>query len=199
MSTPLVFILFTFRLQVVIFAVAVIAVVYLFVQRRAKPALGILAVILILSCLGFGNTMQVRLDTGDQRDLFWGIPFHYRNLDPESRRALLSLGDSDVPNQWIWCATAVGWNQVGFGVQRDYRCAAAWVNVDPEIAKLIVRDLAAYVQSTHALRGLPSCTSMLWPPVIDPSKFPYQVIAEWKTDQGVRDYLDRRGYFRESH
>ena len=158
---------FRFNLRTILWVVLIIAAGFLF-----------------LSCLGVGTSVQVRLDTGDQRECFWGIPVWYRPMLPEARKALLSLNDPQVPSRWVWCATQVGSNNADSMVFGFYHKASVWVEVNPEIAKLVIRDLANYMQTTHATHGLPDCHSMLW----------HGIVEDWEINENVQRYLTSREY-----
>jgi hypothetical protein len=179
-----------------VLAAAVIAMVFLLIKRRRWPAFGVFVAILVLSGLGLGDSVEVRLNTGDQRLLFWGVPIRsYRCLRPELRQRLLSLDDSEVPPQWVWCATKVGSNNADIMVFEFYRAVTAWVEIDPEIAKLVVRDIAKYLQTTHATHGLPDCNTMIWPDVVEQADDGrYHVVPNWRKNPEVQWYLRRKGY-----
>jgi hypothetical protein len=181
-----------------VLAGTVIAVAYLLIKRRNGLACAILVALLVLSGLGVGNSVVVYLPTGDQRLLFWGVPvMSYRCLKPEHRQGLLSLQDSEVPAKWVWCATQVGSNNADIMVFGFYRTATAWIDVDPEIAKLVVRDIANYLRTTHATHGLPECIAMIWPDVVErASDGRYHVVADWQKNPEVQRYLSKKGYVR---
>ena len=146
----------------VILAAAATGTLYFFIKRQFLLAFSIISVFVLLSYQGVGSSVQVRVDTGDRRKCFWGIPVSYIPMKPESRNALLSLNDPQVPKRWVWCATKVGSNNSDRMVYSFYYEAAAWVDIDPAIAKLVVRDLANYVQMTHATHGFTGlCTIAL--------------------------------------
>jgi hypothetical protein len=196
LTVPIIAVGLAFGIQGVVLASAIIGSLYFFIKRRTGPAFGIIGVFGFLSCLGVGNSVQVRVDTGDQRLCFWGIPASYRPMESESRKALLSLNDPQVPRRWVWCATKVGSNNADSMVYGFYYEAAAWVEVDPAIAKLVVRDLARYVQTTHATHGLPDCTSLIWPDVVDRRQPRAKVVEGWEKNQEVQAYLAARDYVR---
>jgi hypothetical protein len=194
LAVPVIALGVAFGIHSLILASAVIGALHFFVKRKIGPALFIVGGFVFLSCLGVGNSVQVRLDTGDQRLCFWGIPVCYHPTESESRKALLSLDDLQVPRRWVWCATKVGSHNADAMVYRFYYEAAAWVEVDPEIAKLIVRDLAKYVQTTHATHDLPDCTLILV--VVDRRQPRAKVVEGWEKNQYVQAYLTARGYVR---
>ena len=99
--------------------------------------------------------------TGYKRYLFLIFPIGYGQMLSEAREALLSLNDSEVPKQWVWCAMSVGSNNADIMVSSFDADAAACVSVDPAIARAVVRDLARYLRTTHATHGLPECDCML--------------------------------------
>lgn len=180
----------TFGMRGVFFVTAVIATFNFLRQREWEAAFGTAGMLALLSLLGVGSATQVRLDTGDQRFCFWGFPVTTTPMQAESRSALLSLDDPEVPHTWVQCATEVETNNVAAMVYCFYRDAAAWVEVDPDIARLVVRDLAQYVKSTHALQGWPPCSSMLW---LDPHHR-YRVPVDWEQNPAVQTYLAAKGY-----
>lgn len=179
-----------------VFAGALGTAIFLFIKGRGWSALGIVLVFLGLSGAGAGDSVEVHLRTGDQRLLFWGIPIgSYRQLNAERRQALLSLNDPQIPSQWVWCATRVGSNNADIMVIGFYREATAWVEADPEIAKLVVRDIATYLQATHATHGLPECIAMIWPDVVEQtSDGKYRVVPGWRKNPEVQRYLSKKGY-----
>jgi hypothetical protein len=157
-----------------------------------KMLLAIIGTFLVISGLGLANSTEVRLDTGDQRDCFWGIPIVYRPMEPKSRVALLSLDDSRIPKEWVWCATQVGSNNAHWMVYHFYRDAAAWVRVDTEIARAVVRDIASYVQTSHATHGLPDSWGMI-SFVLESRGDSTWVVEGWEKNPRVRAYLAQKG------
>ena len=75
-----------------------------------------------------------------------------------------------------------------------YYKASAWVKEDPMIAKLVVRDLAAYLRSTHASHSLPDCFNMISPWVVDRTPGGPKVISGWQKNPEVLQYLAKNGY-----
>lgn len=176
-------------------AAFVLTTAFLLMKRKSGLAFGfVIPLFLLLSCLGLGSSVEFRLDTGDKRFVFWGIPVSHRSLRAEQRDANLSLSDAEVPRRWVWCARQVGTNDPDAMVSAFYRDAAAWVDVDPEIAKLVRRDIADYLQTTHAARGSPECFVMLWPTVVEREETGSHVVQDWQKNPDVQAYLARKGY-----
>lgn len=149
---------------------------------------------IFLVAIDVGVSCQVRLDTGDRRYLFLIFPVGYGQMRSEAREALLSLNDSEVPKQWVWCARSVGSNNADIMVSSFYADAAAWVSVDPAIARAVVRDLARYLRTTHATHGLPECDCMLWPTITRGEDGRAKVPDEWQENAEIQGYLAAKGY-----
>jgi len=173
-----------------VLAATLIGFVLLLKRDKVGLAFGVIAAFLFLSCMGFGYSVEFRLDTGDERFLLWGVPYSYRSSRPE----LLSLNDTEIPKRWVWCATQVGSNNADIMVSDFYYGAALWVEVDPEIAKLIMRDIAEYLQSTHATHGLPECMEMTGSDVIEYNNGRPYVVKDWQANPRVQFYLEKKEY-----
>jgi hypothetical protein len=174
-------------------SIIAIAILVLLAQKRLGLALATVGAFLTASCLGVGQSVQVQLDTGDQRLCFCGIPvLTHRPMHATVRKELMSLNDGRVPFGWTWCATQIGTHNADAMVYGFYCKAAAWVDVDPEIAKLALCDIAKYVQLTHARGGLPQCACLLW--IVDQEDGRYKVPESWQDDAEIRQYLVSQGY-----
>lgn len=113
-------------------------------------------------------------------------------MQATARKELMSLNDGQLPFGWTWCATQIGTNNADLMVRGFYCKAAAWVEVDPEIAKLALRDIASYLQATHGTNGYPKCACLLW--AVDQVDCRYQVPDGWQQDGEIRQYLASQGY-----
>ncbi|HCS54980.1 MAG TPA: hypothetical protein DIW81_25905, partial [Planctomycetaceae bacterium] len=69
-----------------------------------------------------------------------------------------------------------------------------WGDVNPEIARLVVRDIAFYMQTTHANRGLPDSFSMISFDVIDRTNGVVRIADGWQKNPQVLDYLTEKGF-----
>src|SRR6266853_963593 len=47
---------------------------YFFLNKQNAAATGCVVAFVVLSCSGAGTSVEVRLNTGDQRLRFWGVP-----------------------------------------------------------------------------------------------------------------------------
>lgn len=109
------------------------AVPHHWIQGQSGWAGAIVVGLLILPLPGVGSSVSVRLDTGDQRIPFWGIPINSRPMREPARSALLTLDRPNAPRGWRWCAQQVGSNNADLMVYSFYTKATAWVDVDPKL------------------------------------------------------------------
>jgi len=183
--------------QPVALLTAILAAVYLLLKGKFTAALLIMAGVLALLCSGVAVTVQVRLDTGDQRALFCGIPYQYWPMHREVRDRLLSLRDPQIPSRWVWCAQQVGSNCPDAMIWSFYKKASAWVEVDRKIAALVVGDVVTYVATTHGRGGEITFSRMIWTDVVssDENCTP-RVLPGWENNPRVRWYLSKKHYDR---
>jgi len=172
-------------------------VVYWIRTGRGAWVLGISFCFAAAILTEFGTSVQVRTDTGDQRVCLFGIPAYYRPIAPEVRQALLTLESDDIPRRWVRCGPQVCTNDPASMMRGFYAKAAAWVAEDPDIAKLIVLDLAAYLQNTNAKSGLPQCTPMIWFNVVGrkDSSGAIVVLEGWQSNPEVQKYLADKDHY----
>lgn len=145
-----------------------------------------------LSIQDFATSVSVRLDTGDQRTEVWGIPISWAPMPEPARSALLTLKGADSRRRWQ-LVRHFGTHNVRHMVRQFYADAAAWVDVDPEVARFVVADIATYVETPHATTIGPFGT-LLRPDVIDRSTGTSRVLDKWEQNANVLAYLAQRGY-----
>ena len=183
-----------FGLEAAIPVGGLLLILWLSVKGRIAAAFGVFLVFLTLLLFEIGTSYQVSLATGDQRTCWWGIPVAYIPMEQRAREALLSLRDHYVPRSWVRCATKVGSNNPDRMVVSYYFRASAWVAVDPEIAKLVVRDIADWFQKTRGAHGFPECHAMIWIDVVESGPSGPRVIDGWDKNQAIQNYLAAKGY-----
>lgn len=166
--------------------------------KRLAASLGTAAgiVVMLAYALRSGPSAEIRLDTGDLRYLYWGIPFQYRWMPEPARSQLivLSAGSNTLKPEWHSCATRVGSNNADGMCQGFYRKATAWIAVDPHLARMIANDIANYVRNTGVRQGLPDSFGMLAFVLDMDNKGSWHVKPGWQQDEMVMDYLQRKGY-----
>lgn len=156
-----------------------------------------ITLVVLLAILGIGWSCQIRLDCGDLRFCFLGVPVQFESMREPERAALIRVSQQSVNAgpDWVWCATEVGSNRPHRMCNRFYREAAAWAEIDPAISRFMLEDIAEYIRRTHGQRDLPACIVLR--SVIDVgSKDTARLVVSsvWKKDPAVVEYLRERGY-----
>jgi hypothetical protein len=153
-------------------------------------ALAVLVIASFIFVLEGPRECQFRLDTGDVRYLWCGIPVRHIRMSEPERSQLLALGSGSaiLKTKWVPCGG------ISVSLARQYyKESLAWAKQDPHLARLILEDCAVWVTRNHA--GLPDSIRMLWYPVIDQNgNGVYQIESDWRSDVGAREYLMRKGY-----
>jgi hypothetical protein len=184
------------RGEILILCASVVAALVWAVRGQRAAAITVTILLCSLSILGMADSRQVRLDNGDQRRLFWGIPIADEPMEDDVRRALSSL-DAGVPAEWVWCGTrSPGWTGCGYAaVYQEYYYAATWVAIDPTIASQILRDVADHTRRTGGMSGSPPPCNAMWSPdvLMDDGVGGLQLMQGWQNDPRVQIYLESRG------
>ncbi|NJL30523.1 MAG: hypothetical protein HC898_02195 [Phycisphaerales bacterium] len=70
----------------------------------------------------------------------------------------------------------------------------AWIDVDPNIARLAAEDVATYIRVTNAKESLPESYALLRGFVVDwTNANRYTVRYDWRDDEAVRAYFEAHG------
>src|ERR1041384_6470997 len=91
--------------------------------------------LLVVGYLSGPTTGEIRLDTGDLRYFWWGIPLRNRPMPEPSRSKLVTLGSKSpaVPADWVVCVTYPlrSSNNTDSMCQSFYRSVAILADEDP--------------------------------------------------------------------
>jgi hypothetical protein len=151
------------------------------------------------------TAVQIRLDTGDLRYFYHGIPVgESRMREPERSLLLAFASKADVvAQQWHDLPAKDFYPSADSApiiyVYTDwYRRAAAWTAVDPHVAQWAAEDVWAFVAQSspeHDLGGLPKSIDLLGANVIHVNQDgTLSVDPDWRKDDGVLAYLQGKGY-----
>src|SRR5262249_23716728 len=125
-----------------------------------------LLLLLIATVLGWilliGPTdAQFRLDTGDVRYIYSGIPGRTLRMDEPERSTIVSLasGSTVLKTELVSVPHQRALNSQLFGQKMFYR-AARWATVNPQMSKALLEDMALYLKGAQ----LPQATldMLLW-------------------------------------
>jgi len=159
-----------------------------------KGRLLCILVVLLLTTLAIGQygltSTDIRLDTGDLRDRYFGIPLvYYRMSEPQRSRLLqLTQGSGVCTPTWKQCATypLPTSNNTALMCQYFYFSMDAWIPVDKKLARAGVEDVARYIIETKAQSGLPKSMPLILKAFYtdDVSR----IDAEWHEDPRIKEY-----------
>jgi hypothetical protein len=152
---------------------------------------------LVIFAFFFGpHSGQIRLDTGDLRYCWLGIPLQYEQMPEPERSKLLALASKPpaVSSTWITCATypLPTSNNPDSMCRSCYSGIAAWTDEDPHIARWALDDMVTYLQDTHATHGLPKSCELVVPGMIDYAAG--KVEPNWRDEDAVKDYCTAHAY-----
>lgn len=168
-------------------------------KRRILVFVGLGALLLFGLGVVLGpSSADIRLDTGDLRYRYFGIPIVYERMPEPQRSRLLALASQSpiLVSEWHQCANyPLPTTNNTDGMCRDfYFKIDAWIDVDPQIARLAAEDVASYIRDTNALESLPKSYSLLSGFVVEWTADNRQSVREdWRDDEGVRAYFDTHG------
>jgi hypothetical protein len=157
---------------------------------------GFIGVVALGALTGFGWTGQMRLDSGDVRYCFWGVPLSTTRMTEPQRTVILRIASGSPILRPVW-RTCVTYplptsNNSDAMCRQLYREAAAWGDVDSTIARMALEDIAMYIEKTKAQFSLPNSIHVLGPDVV--SWNDGHVAPDWRTNESVRMYCEERGY-----
>lgn len=143
------------------------------------------------------TSADIRLDTGDLRYRYFGIPLVYERMPEPARSRLRALTSQlgDVGAEWRQCARfpLPTTNNTDSMCQRFYFALSAWMDEDPRIALILARDVVNYIRKMNnhdaALNG--GYLLVFLAEYAGPDKL--KVRPDWRQRQEVRYYLDVHG------
>jgi hypothetical protein len=153
--------------------------------------------VIFLLLLGFGvlygpTSGQIRLDTGDLRYCWWGIPLKYELMPEPQRSKLLALAAKVPPvsAEWVTCVNYPKHysDNPEIRYHGEYYSIAIWADEDVNIARWAMDD---------EVKAIPhGGTTRLWPilgyRVLDSSTGKLNV--DWRDQEDVKDYCAAHGY-----
>jgi hypothetical protein len=153
-----------------------------------------LIVFVLYGVVGGPTSGDIRIDTGDLRYRYFGIPLVYKRMREPERSQLLKLATRStiLKPEWHTCVEypLASSNNTDSMCADFYFLAAKWIAVDPQIARMVTEDIATYVIRTKVRQGLPQCAPMLM--FVDDINT--GVSPQWRQDAGVIWYLHLKGY-----
>ena len=150
------------------------------------------------ACVSGPTSADIRIDTGDLRYRYFGVPLRYDPMPEPRRSALIKLsrGSQVLRPKWYRCAVfpLPTTNNSHFMCRSFYGQAFLWIEQDPEIARVVAEDVARYIIETNAERSLPESYDCLSFRILEEDEQGRRRIsASWRDDHDVQVYLKSKG------
>ena len=141
---------------------------------------------------------DIRIDTGDLRYRYLGIPITYRRMPEPQRSALLALAaqSSILKPEWHQCVSYPlhNSNNTDLMCREFYFCATVWAKQDQRLARAMLEDVARYIIRTRAASGLPLSSWLLSGVFVSPDDHGNWVLKpDWAQDEEAIAYLQSKG------
>jgi ankyrin repeat protein len=142
---------------------------------------------------GGPKTTEVRLDSGDLRFCFLGIPFRHQLVYYRSAIQYVTARQPAIKAKWYLVGD---WHDHEVGRYYDVY-APAWLSIDPSVARIVYVDLARVARVGWPRHSHPPCGVMLW--WIGDGALTYGeefdcVKPGWRRSPGVIEYLREHGH-----
>jgi hypothetical protein len=178
--------------------------------RRRSPFRLTPRKVIVLCVLMFGlavflrggplTSADIRLDTGDLRYCYLGIPLVYERMPEPQRSQLLALAANSkvLRPEWCKCATfplRSSNNEDGMCRGLYYK-ASVWAAQDPQLARLLLEDVAAnYIAAPNATQGSSASVGLLSGFFVQPDTTGKWVVKQgWRQDEEALEYAKAKGY-----
>jgi hypothetical protein len=152
---------------------------------------------MVLAGYGFfhGPTSgQIRLDSGDLRYCWCGVPLWYKRMAEPERSKLMALASMSpaIPAKWVTCVTypLPSSNNTDLMCSDFYYSVAVWKDEDPKIARWAMEDVADYIPHMLTRGGLPISCGLFF--VVDHGA--HRLEADWREKDDVKAYCAEHGY-----
>lgn len=165
-------------------------------QKRVFLMSMIMVWVIVIHILIGPSSVDIRLDTGDLRYRYFGIPFYYDRMPEPRRSQLLALANNNrsIMGDWHCCADypLPTTNNPHLMCRQFYLQLAAWIEYDRDIASHMANDIARYIRETNASSGLPRCYSLLMSAKLD-TDGEYKLPDNWRSPDYIKKYLEYGG------
>ena len=146
------------------------------------------------------SSADIRMDCGDLRYRYFGIPLVYDSMPEPQRSKLLALSAKSkvLKDEWRTCATFPRQysNNEDRACRSWYEDAVVWAKEDPEMARMLLEDVTAYLRAEDDLNGSSKESSWILGSflVVDEKKDAWAVKPNWRQDPAMLDYLACKHY-----
>jgi hypothetical protein len=152
-----------------------------------------LALAVVLGARAGPTSIQIRMDCGDLRFKYFGIPARWEPMPEPARSRLLSAvaGSSTVQPVWLPIVPQhTSYDHAG-AYQSWYHAMAAWADVDPTVCRLLVEEFGNSVKAANGERHVAPRGLRL----LHAEDFPAGDTS-WLKDPAIIEFCSERGYVR---
>ena len=144
------------------------------------------------------TSADIRIDTGDLRYRYFGLPLRYKRMPEPTRSALIELSRRSemLSPEWYQCAVfpLPTSNHPDRAWQSFYRQVFVWIDEDPEIARALAEDIARHFIEDSAESGLDASIVFFSPWVMEwDDRGGWKICADWRDEPGIQRYLKSKG------
>jgi hypothetical protein len=157
----------------------------------------LIGVPLLLIVFGFltgliPRVAYIRIDCGDIRYSYMGIPLYIDRLPKSTRDPLLVLaGQSGISARWAYVApSGFSYDTLG-GYRNCYYLLANWARVDQNIGRLLLQDMSSHINAANGAHSTWEGMQVLYLDAFNPDG-----PAGSLNDPTVVAYCEKRGYTR---
>jgi hypothetical protein len=147
---------------------------------------------------GLLSSADIRLDTGDLRYRYLGLPLFYERTSEPERSQLLALASNSkvLRPDWHTCAKFPlhGSNNPVAMCRGWYFRANIWAAQDPQLARLMLEDVANYIKATNATQGLPASSIFLSGLFVETNSKGWFLKQGWRQDDELLVYTRSKSY-----
>lgn len=168
-------------------------------HRRVWIRVGVYGLFLVVGfgCVHGRTSGQIRLDTGDLRYCWFGIPLEYRRMPEPQRSKLLELAakSPSVPSTWVTCVTypLPSSNNTDVMCCQFYNSIATWADEGPKIARWALDDVVDYIPHMLSTGGLSDTAYILLSSDLH-STSALRLDPSWRDNYVVKAYCAAHGY-----
>ncbi len=143
---------------------------------------------------GRPSSIDIRVDCGDLRFRYWGIPIIYERMREPQRTALLAIARAAPPiaPKWIPVLPQRTSNYNAGEYQSRYFKRMPWAKADPNICRLLLEDFSTYITRAdgRSYAGGWGTRVSEWGAMGDP------ISPDWISDPDIRQFCESHGYER---
>jgi hypothetical protein len=151
-----------------------------------------IAIILVM-LLAVPPSIEIRIDCGDLRYKYFGIPIFVERMPDQYRVTLIATaGNASVSPAWVKVLPKQTSNDNAHEYVDRYVAISIWAQADKNIGTLLLQDVSSGIKLANGKYYAPSYGM----PLLRPAYVALAVPDNWLYDQNVIEFCERGGYMR---